>query len=421
MRTDSKRYMSAKADSNPAHKTRKRVLIMGGQTMKLLRITAEGLPLFKEKLDLIFYAQQRVRDEDKENLYPLFSNVYLNPANAFIGINASGKTSVLKVILLALGILDNDPINHMATKEILGETEKAILNIFFYVESTEEICRLETMIASSKSKTEGITYKIVSESLWTKETSEVVTRKAMLDFGKKAPVMVRSDQEAFLSDDVSIMIAKNKKTGEQTNAVSLLLFTNINVLPFSEDIPAEVITYLDPTIEYLHFEEKNKKPIIHLKFKEREEIVLNAPLELNNYLSSGTVKGMITFTLAQEVLNDGGYLVVDEIENHFNKEIVGTLMRFFMDSKLNKKGGTLIFTTHYPELLDEYDRNDSIYITRNLNGISAENLIHILKRNDIKKSDAYQSGFLQGTTPTYEAYMRLKKSIAASLEEVQSK
>ena len=384
--------------------------------MKLLRITAEGLPLFKEKLDLIFYAQQRVRDEDKENLYPLFSNVYLNPANAFIGINASGKTSVLKVILLALGILDNDPINHMATKEILGETEKAILNIFFYVESTEEICRLETMITSSKSKTEGITYKIVSESLWMKETSEVVTRKAMLDFGKKAPVMVRSDQEAFLSDDVSIMIAKNKKTGEQTNAVSLLLFTNINVLPFSEDIPAEVITYLDPTIEYLHFEEKNKKPIIHLKFKEKEEIILNAPLELNNYLSSGTVKGMITFTLAQEVLNDGGYLVVDEIENHFNKEIVGTLMRFFMDSNLNKKGGTLIFTTHYPELLDEYDRNDSIYITRNLNGISAENLIHILKRNDIKKSDAYQSGFLQGTTPTYEAYMRLKKSIAASLE-----
>ncbi len=384
--------------------------------MKLLRITAEGLPLFKEKLDLIFYAQQRVRDEDKENLHLLFSNVYLNPANAFIGINASGKTSVLKVILLALGILDNDPINHMATKEILGETEKAILNIFFYVESTKEICRLETVITSSKSKTEGVTYKIVSESLWTKETSEVVTRKAMLDFGKKAPVMVRSDQEVFLSDDVSIMIAKNKKTGEQTNAVSLLLFTNTNILPFSEDIPAEVITYLDPTIEYLHFEEKNKKPIIHLKFKEKEEIILNAPLELNNYLSSGTVKGMITFTLAQEVLNDGGYLVVDEIENHFNKEIVGTLMRFFMDSKLNKKGGTLIFTTHYPELLDEYDRNDSIYITRNLNGISAENLIHILKRNDIKKSDAYQSGFLQGTTPTYEAYMGLKKSIAASLE-----
>ena len=41
---------------------------------------------------------------------------------------------------------------------------------------------------------------------------------------------------------------------------------------------------------------------------------------------------------------------------------------------------------------------------------------HILGRNDIKKSDAYQSGFLEGTTPTYEAYMQLKKSIATSLK-----
>ena len=237
----------------------------------------------------------------------------------------------------------------------------------------------------------------------------------MLDFDKKKPVRVRSDQDIYLPDDVSIMIAQNKKTGEQTNTVSLLLFTNINVLPFSEDIPAEVITYLDPTIEYVHFEEKNKKTIIRLKFKSREEIVLNSPIELNNYLSSGTVKGMITFTLAQKVLKNGGYLVVDEIENHFNKEIVSTLMRFFMDSKLNKKGGALIFTTHYPELLDEYDRNDSVYITRNLDGITVENLTNILKRSDIKKSDAYQSGFLQGTTPTYEAYKQLKKSIAASL------
>ena len=111
----------------------------------------------------------------------------------------------------------------------------------------------------------------------------------------------------------------------------------------------------------------------------------------------------------------GSYLLVDEIENHFNKEIVTTLVRFFMDSRLNKNGGTLIFTTHYPELLDEYDRNDGICIVRNYNGITAENLSYILKRNDIKKSDAYQSGFLEGTTPAYEAYMRLKKSLAASI------
>lgn len=383
--------------------------------MKLLRITAEGLPLFKRQLDICLYAQQRISEEQKGQLYPLFSNVYLNPANGFIGINASGKTSVLKVILLALGILNNDPINHIETRDILGDAKKVTLNIYFYSEVQSEVCRLETIIAPDKTKTEGIIYSIVSESIWTKKSDEINTRKAMLSFDEKDPVMIRTGQEAFLSDDVSIMIARNKKTGENIRAVNLLLFTNINVLPFSEEIPAEVITFLDPTVEKLHFEEKDQKAVIRLKFRGKEEIVLNNPIELNNYLSSGTIKGMIIFTLAQEVLQKGGYLVVDEIENHFNKEIVTTLMRFFMDGKLNKNGGTLIFSTHYPELLDEYDRNDSIFITRNRNGITVENLSSVLKRNDIKKSDAYQSGFLEGTTPMYEAYMRLKKSISAAL------
>ena len=383
--------------------------------MKLLRITAEGLPLFKEKLDVCFYAQQRIAEEHKNILYPLFSNIYLNPANGFIGINASGKTSVLKVILLALEIINNEPINHCETKDILGEASNAVINTYFYSETTSEICRLETVIASRKDKTDGIRYRIVSESIWTKKAEEVTTRKAMLDFDKKEPVMIRNSREDFLSDDVSIMIARNKQTKEQVRIVNLLRFTNINVLPFSEDIPTEVITFLDPTIESLHFEEENQKQLIHLKFAGKDEILLNNPVELNNYLSSGTVKGMITFTLMQEVLQEGGYMIVDELENHFNKEIVTTLMRFFMDSKLDKNGGTLIFSTHYPELLDEYDRNDSIFITRNRNGITAENLSNILKRNDIKKSDAYQSGFLNGTTPTYEAYMQLKKSIAAAL------
>lgn len=383
--------------------------------MKLLRITAEGLPLFKEKLDLSFYAQQRITEDQKNILYPLFANIWMNSAIGFIGINASGKTSVLKVILLALEIINNEPINHIETRDILGDSKEVKLNMYFFSGKTNEVCRLETIITSHKSKSEGISYSIASETLWTKCADVVTTRKAMLDFEGREPVMIRSSQEDFLSDDVSIMIARNKKTKEHIRIVNLLKYTNENVLPFSEDIPAEIITFLDPTIEKLHFDKNDSKTLIHLKFRGKEEILLNSPVELNSYLSSGTVKGMITFTLAQEVLQSGGYIVVDEVENHFNKEIVTTLLRFFMDNKLNKNGGILIFSTHYPELLDEYERNDGIFITRNRDGITAENLSKILKRNDIKKSDAYQSGFLEGTTPTYEAYMQLKKSIALTL------
>lgn len=100
--------------------------------MKILRITAQGLPLFKEDLDVCFYTQQRVSEDDKNNLYNLIDNYYLHSACAFIGINASGKTSVLKVINLALNIIKNEPINHVEAKTILGGSEKATIRTYFY-------------------------------------------------------------------------------------------------------------------------------------------------------------------------------------------------------------------------------------------------------------------------------------------------
>ena len=384
--------------------------------MKILRLKAQGLPLFKETLDLNFYAQQRIADKDKDNLYHLFSNVYLNPTSAFIGINASGKTSVLKLLRLALGIMSNEPINHINTKTILGSTERAVLNIYFYVEKKKEIGRLETIITSKMTKTEGLIYQIVSEKLWIKNAGEVSTRKKMLEFSDKSLLLKRGSQHDFLSDDVSIIIGYNKKYETHLSIVDLLALTNLNILPNYMDVPLEVISFLDPTIESIRFERENEKSLIHLKFKEKEEIVLNNILEIDRYLSSGTIKGIVTFTMAREILREGGYLLIDEIENHFNKEIVSTLIRFFKDSQLNKNGGVLFFTTHYPELMDEYDRNDSIFVTRNNNGITAENLSNILRRNDIKKSEAYESGYLHGTAPSYESYIKLKNNISTYLD-----
>lgn len=378
--------------------------------MKILRITAQGLPLFKEDLDICFYAQQRVSEDDKNNLYNMIENYYLHSACAFIGINASGKTSVLKVVNLALSIIKNEPINHAETKSILGGAKKATICTCFY-DKRKYVCCLETEITAKKSKNGEYIYSIISERLWEKPIGSVRSKKYLTDFAGMKPTAIRNQDEIYLPDDVSFIIAYNKKVNDTVEVFSLLFYTNINVLPFTENIPLEVIAFLDPTIEKLCFEQVEGKTFIHLKFKNKEEIVLNNAVDLEQYLSSGTIKGIITFSMVKEVLQSGGYLLVDEIENHFNKEIVTTLVRFFMDSRFNKNGGTLIFTTHYPELLDEYDRNDGIYIVRNCNGITVENLSYILNRNDIKRSDAYQSGFLEGTTPTYEAYIRLKESL----------
>jgi uncharacterized protein len=230
-------------------------------------------------------------------------------------------------------------------------------------------------------------------------------------------VMSRDNNEAFLLDDVSIMIAVNKKTNDQLIFTDMLRYTNINQLSISEDCPAELIAFFDSSIESLRVKDSGKDTVIRLTFKNKDEIKLNQLSELNRYLSSGTIKGINTFLNAIKTFKQGGYLIVDELENHFNHEIVSTLIRFYMDKKVNPDGAMLIFSTHYSELLDEFERNDNIYIVRNRDGITAENLSTILKRNDIKKSEAYQSGFLDGTVPMYDAYMDLKKSVIRAHKE----
>lgn len=96
---------------------------------------------------------------------------------------------------------------------------------------------------------------------------------------------------------------------------------NENEIFFSEDISLEVIAFLDPIIEKLCFEQMENETFIYLKFKGEEEIVLNNTMDLEKYSFLGTIKGIITFSMKKEVLLSGGYLLVDEIENRFNKEM----------------------------------------------------------------------------------------------------
>ena len=229
------------------------------------------------------------------------------------------------------------------------------------------------------------------------------------------PVRVRDNTDEYLPDDVSIMIAVNKQIQDKTMFVDLALFTNFNLfLLDGGTVPAEIISLLDPTIEYINVENVNDKVITRLKFYDKKELVLLNSTELNAYLSSGTVKGVRVFSDASRVLKNGGYLIVDEVENHFNKELVVSLLRLFMNKKTNPKGAVIIFTTHYPELLDELDRNDAVFITRSDHGLIVDSLNSLLKRNDMKKSEVYQSNFLGGTAPKYTSLVALQKSIIKS-------
>lgn len=380
--------------------------------MKLLKIIASGIPLFKDKCEIDFLAQQRVSADNANDMSCLFSSgqqaYYQNNVISFIGINASGKTTILKLITFVCRMINNESINNIAYSEILdsmSEESEAVFDVFFYAEN-QTVNMLHTVVSRK-----GGRLFIKDEYLKSKSISKVKRKADIFDFNNNSSTLTRNKDEEFLLDDISIIIAYNKKNKERLALAEMLQYTNINELNLFENCPSELIAFFDPSVEYLSIQKDGKDYDIRLKFRNEEEVILNKASELNRYLSSGTIKGINIFLYAIKTFETGGYLIVDELENHFNHEIVSTLIRFYKDKKVNPKGAMLIFTTHYAELLDEFERNDNIFIVRNDHGIKAENLSLILKRNDIKKSDAYQSGFLQGTTPMYDSYINLKKKL----------
>lgn len=383
--------------------------------MKIMRIRANGILLYKNVFDVSFYAVQRVQKNHLNSLYNLFGNVYVNTAEAFAGINASGKTSALNVISFTCMLLEAMPLSSNYIPQILEENVNAIFDIDFYAD--EKIYHLKSEIVRIKKTDGNYGVKILDEKLWIKTVTSKINKTNLFDFNEMKPARIRENSDEYLPDDVSIMIAVNKQVKDKFMFIDLALLTNFNLfLPDGGSVPTEIISLLDPTIEYITVDEVNDKVITKLKFYGKKELTLLNIAELNAYLSSGTVKGVRVFSDALTVLKNGGYMIIDEVENHFNRELVSTLLRLFMDKRTNPNGAVIIFSTHYPELLDEFDRNDAIFITRNDHCLTIDNLNSLLNRNDMKKSEVYQSNFLGGTAPKYKAVSALRKSFARSLE-----
>ena len=376
--------------------------------MRILRIEADGIFLFNGKIVIDFNAEQRVYPDNAAMLYNPFGSTYTNNVLSFVGVNASGKTTSLKLISFVMSLLNAESINNIGAKVVLERSKKVILKTYFYDEN-KGVCLLETVIGVTKEEGAADRYTILHEELYIRKAGSITSKTNLFEFSDDNLFKSRDvsqEQFMFLKDDVSIVIALGK-TGN-VSFRDLTEWTDYNILNSFGNFPIELIQFLDPCIEYIRFNPNETELIVKFK-KDKEPIPMRGIQNISHYLSSGTIKGLNVFMQAWMVLIKGGYFIIDEIENHFNKEIVATLIRFFMDKKVNKNGATLVYSTHYVELLDELDRNDGIYVIRNNWGVSIQKLHHILKRNDIKKSDVFQSGMLEGTTPSYEASMRLKK------------
>ena len=249
--------------------------------IKLIRLSASGLNLLKEKVDIDFFAEQRVLSDKLGMLSNLFGRVYTNNVISLVGINASGKTTILKLIALCFDFINGKSLNSIDYNDIFTNSENIQIDTTFYVEN-DGVYHLASAIGKVKTIDLDEEYIIKNEKLYFKKISIIQKKKDMLTFNESHLVRERDNTEEFLQNDISIALSITKDN--KIYVRNLLDFTNLNVLRILGDYPRELLAFLDPSIEAFTYNEKTQEGV--LKFCGRKSITISSPIQLQNYLSS---------------------------------------------------------------------------------------------------------------------------------------
>lgn len=376
--------------------------------MKLLKLSFDGLRMFKdEKLTIDFYASDRVAESRGVTL--LAKPTYSQNVMAFAGINATGKTTTLRLIAFAVNLISGIPLTesyrNIFSPGIFSETIK--VDVLFYHRNT--YYRLVSEIDLFTSPV------LAAETLWEK-SGHLLSKKVLADldkFSSQAKVAIRrkdlpKESLDFLPDTVSIASAITKGAG---SPIALTVPNDTEWLHLEDEwIDDTVVKVFDKSIR--SFEINGEYGSV-LEFEAGTAIYTKHAEDLVRSLSSGTIKGANIIRRAVLALKTGSYLLVDEIENHLNKQLVGMIIDLFEANDTNPNGAMLLFSTHYPEILDYLKRKDNVYfLVRNKEHfVSAIRYSDRVKRIENKKSEVFLANYVAGTAPRYADVADLKSFI----------
>ena len=370
--------------------------------MKLLRVHASNYKNCCDDFTIDLVAKSKKTSEDKEyELQEIADDLYVFNTVAFVGKNASGKTSAIELMECCYSIL-----SEFRLEDKHYNYDNVKLEIIFYYKGNiykyTTGLKSDPNLGSKANFTEQHIYQKKYYKSKVKEIYAVEGFEEITGFGE-------------LPEDTSIVffILKKKATravyfncnGEGADTYHLL-FRAMKTYKIPENILVKVIKIFDDKIKSLEMvDEKHYKLIYQDHVKELSDS------ELVYILSSGTTKGVLLYIFVVAALENGFDLLIDEVENHFHKTLVENMISLFKDKTVNKKYATLMFTTHYCEVLDLFNRQDNIWIAKSDNKIHLENMYENYNiRTELLKSRQFYNNVFD-TSVNYEDLMALKKEL----------
>lgn len=377
--------------------------------MKLLKVIANNFKLCGTDFTISFVPTANKTQEDKEfELKEIDDDLYAFSTLGIIGKNASGKTSTVELLSIVYDIFSYYRIN--SSKNIFKFVDKNVdLDITFYHEGA--VYRYLTTLYKNINSVDNSSVFFKNEKLY-KRVYKKTHAKDIFNYEKYEEI----NYGLKLPEDTSMIYSLLKEISirgiycssddniyrDYANAFNVYTLLDNNL-----DIITSLLKMFDEHLENIKMTDENKYKIYYTNGTNRD--VSNS--ELYESLSSGTTKGFGLFTFVVYSLRTGSDLIIDEIENHFHKTLVENLVNLYKDKSVNKKNATLIFTTHYCEILDLFSRSDNIYISKYEDSIRLENMYDNYKfRSELLKSNKFYNNEFN-TNVSYDALMNFKKEL----------
>ena len=370
--------------------------------MKLLYIKSSGFKNVKDNLEISLVAKSKKTAEDREyELQEIAEDLFVHNTLAFIGKNASGKTTAVELLDCCYSILGDF---RLESKHY--EYDGVKLDMIFFHEGY--LYRYQTMLQADH--TLGNKAIFTEQHLYKKKyfKTKIKTIFAMEDF-------VELEELGELPEDTSkvFFVLKKKETraiyfdslGEGAGTYQML-FKAMKNYGISDEIFINILKIFDENVKNIE-----KLDDHNYKLYYRDKLKTVSDQELVYLLSSGTTKGVLLYVLMVASLKNGFDLIVDEIENHFHKTLVENMISLYKDKSVNKNKAALIFTTHYCEVLDLFNRRDNIWIAKTDEKVYLSNMYDDYEiRTELLKSRQFYNNAFQ-TAVNYDELMNMKRKL----------
>ncbi|HHT67316.1 MAG TPA: ATP-binding protein [Erysipelotrichaceae bacterium] len=376
--------------------------------MKLLKLKVlSDYKMLKKGFEINFLTKTRVnKNSDNDDLIELEPGFYYPVETAFVGKNSSGKTTTLSFIRTVMYFLRSGRIS----SDFLIEQFKFSFECLFYYDKTiykyygefekNELVNRDYLIIKDE-----MLQKAIYRKNYTKDLSNANFKK-----DEQFVPNINGDTSSISKKRlIDFSISIDTLEGDET---SLFIIGNRIDEIYGKEVFKTLINMFDDSIEYIKKTKGNNDnaECIFKRINKPEKYVDFS--YLRNHLSAGTYRGLYLFAASILAFNYGGTILIDEIERSFNKNLIENLFMLFRDKRINKKGASIIYSTHYAELLDTSDRCDNINVLhRNGDSITVNNMHSSYKvRTDLSKSSQFEQNAFDNHI-NYEKLMDLRRNL----------